>query len=171
MSCDPLDSHVAWLQTPQELGGVAGLAFPLASDPDGEVARAYRVYLELQQVALRGLFIVDPNGVLQFHAVHNLSVGRRTDDIFRILGAVQTGGVCGERWESAPDTIEPTRLLVPGYRLGQFEIIGVVGSGTFASVFQAHDRVLDRPVALKVFRPGSGQTTAGAVQRPDRWRR
>ena len=163
VSCDSLDSHLAWLQTPQELGGVAGLAFPLASDADGDVARAYHVYLEHQRVALRGLFMIDPNGVLQYHAVHNLSVGRRTDDIFRILGAIQSGGLCGERWESPTDTIEPARFLVPGYRLGQFEIVGVVGSGTFATVFRALDRSLDRPVALKVFRPGSGRTTAGAL--------
>ncbi|MFO0908376.1 MAG: protein kinase [Isosphaeraceae bacterium] len=157
VSCDPLESHLDWLRTPEERGGVSTLAFPLASDPDGNVARTYRVFLEAQKVALRGLFIIDPNGVLQYQAVHNLSVGRRTDDILRILNAIQSGGTCGERWESPSDTIDPIRLLVPGFRLGPFEILDSLGSGTFATVFRARDTALDRPVALKVFRSEVGR--------------
>lgn len=163
VSVDPVASHLSWLQTPLELGGVAGLSFPLASDPEGHTAGAYGVYLELQRVALRGLFVIDPNGVLQYQTIHNLSVGRRTDDILRIVGAIQSGGLCGEKWQTPTDTIEPARLLVAGYRLGQFEIERPLGTGSSATVFLAHDRSLVRDVALKVFRPGSNRSHSGAL--------
>src|SRR5260370_41988001 len=78
ISTDSIKSHERWIATPRAQGGLGEIHFPLASDHDGTVARAYDVYLEPQHVALRGLFIIDPNGVLQYQAVHNLSVGRRT---------------------------------------------------------------------------------------------
>ncbi|MEE8153652.1 MAG: peroxiredoxin, partial [Phycisphaerales bacterium] len=92
VSVDSIESHERWLRTPTAHRGIGGLNFPLASDEDGAVSRAYGVYLEQQHVSLRGLFLIDPNGVLQFQAVHNLSIGRRSDDILRVLSALQTGG-------------------------------------------------------------------------------
>jgi alkyl hydroperoxide reductase subunit AhpC len=155
VSCDPIELHLQGLATPQDHGGVHGLAFPLASDPEGTAARDYGVYLEFHRAALRGLFIIDPNGVLQYQAVHNLSVARRTDDIVRIFRALQSGGLCGENWTSPSHAIDPSLLLIPGYRLGSFLIEGVLGTGSFATVFRARDVTLDRKVALKVLRPGS----------------
>src|SRR5262249_23958523 len=122
VSCDPIESHIQWLATPQDRGGVNSLTFPLASDEDGTTARDYGVYLEFQRVALRGLFMIDPNGVLQYQAVHNLSVGRRTDDILRIFRALHSGGLCGENWTTPVHSIDPSLLLVPGYRFGPFVI-------------------------------------------------
>ncbi|MFO0952643.1 MAG: peroxiredoxin [Isosphaeraceae bacterium] len=108
ISCDSIESHVQWLSTPQDLGGVRGLEFPLASDPTGEAARAFGVFLEFQKVALRGLFIIDPNGILQYQAVHNLSVGRRSEDILRIFRALQSGGLCAASWTSPAHSIDPS---------------------------------------------------------------
>src|SRR5262249_25150757 len=76
VSTDSIESHERWINTPRAQGGLGEIRFPLASDEEGTVSRHYGVYLEHQRIALRGLFIIDPNGVLQYQGVHNLSVGR-----------------------------------------------------------------------------------------------
>jgi eukaryotic-like serine/threonine-protein kinase len=155
ISTDSIKSHERWIATPRAQGGLGEIHFPLASDRDGCVARAYDVYLDAQHVALRGLFIIDPNGVLQYQAVHNLSVGRRSDEVVRVLTALQSGGMCPEDWCTDCEPLDPTRALVPGNMLGHYRIEAEVGQGSFAAVYRAHDTLLDRPVALKVFKAGS----------------
>jgi eukaryotic-like serine/threonine-protein kinase len=154
ISTDPVASHERWVATPRSQGGLGGLGFPLASDVSGEVARAYGVYLGRQHLALRGLFVIDPNGVLQYQVVHNLSVGRRTDELLRVLDALQTGGLCAESWSPGDATLDPTEQLGPGSILGDYRIDSVLGSGSFATVYRATDRTLERPVALKILKPG-----------------
>lgn len=153
VSLDSIASHERWLATPRTRSGVAGLQFPLASDPDGAAARAYGVYLERQRVALRGLFLIDPNGVLQYATVHNLSVGRRSDEVVRILSALQSGGMCPEDWCAGCANLDPTEALNVGSVIGHFRIEQSVGHGSFAVVYKARDTVLDRIVALKILRP------------------
>jgi alkyl hydroperoxide reductase subunit AhpC len=163
ISTDTIDSHERWIAAPRAQGGLGEIRFPLASDQDGSVARAYGVYLERQNVALRGLFIIDPNGVLQYQAVHNLSVGRRSDEVVRVLTALQSGGMCPEDWCADCDTLDPTRALVPGNMVAHYRIEVKVGQGTFAAVYRAHDTVLDRPVALKVFKAGSPHSSPAVL--------
>jgi eukaryotic-like serine/threonine-protein kinase len=158
ISCDTLETHERWVATPRSLGGLAGLTFALASDADGTVSRAYGVYLEYQRVALRGLFIIDPNGVVQYQVVHNISVGRSADEVLRVLAALQTGGLCPESWSQDGATLDPTRELGPGSLISQYRIEERIGSGSFATVFRAIDLTLRRPVALKVLKPGRGMT-------------
>jgi len=155
LSTDSIESHEQWIATPRARGGLGEINFPLASDSDGSVARSYDVYLEPQGVSLRGLFIIDPNGVLQYQSVHNLSVGRRTEEIVRILSALQSGGMCPEDWSTECATIDPARALVAGNMFAHYRIAAEVGQGAFAAVFRAHDTVLDRHVALKVFKSGN----------------
>ena len=163
VSADTLESHRRWIATPRAQGGLHGLGFPLASDVEGGACRAYGVFLETQHVALRGLFIVDPNGVLQFQVVHNLSVGRRTDEILRVLAALQTGGLCAENWSPGEPTLErPPRQLGPGSMLSHYRLEEQIGSGTFASVFRAQDTTLHRSVALKVLKLDSA-TSMSAI--------
>src|SRR5262245_690176 len=131
ISTDPIESHEQWIATPRARGGLGEIHFPLASDRDGAVARAYDVYLEPQRVALRGLFIIDPNGVLQYQAVHNLSVGRRSDEVVRVLTALQSGGMCPEDWCMDCATLDPTRALAPGNMFAHYRIVAEVGHGTF----------------------------------------
>jgi alkyl hydroperoxide reductase subunit AhpC len=159
ISTDSIESHQRWIATPRAHGGLGELRFPLASDRDGSVSRAYDVYLEPQRVALRGLFIIDPNGVLQYQAVHNLSVGRRSDEVVRVLTALQSGGMCPEDWCADDATLDPARTLIPGNMFAHYRIAGEVGQGTFATVFRAHDTVLDRTVALKVFKASSAPSS------------
>jgi alkyl hydroperoxide reductase subunit AhpC len=159
ISTDSISSHERWIATPRGQGGLGEIHFPLASDRDGAVARAYGVYLEPQNVALRGLFIIDPNGVLQYQAVHNLSVGRRSDEVFRVLTALESGGMCPEDWCADCAPLDPTQALMPGSMLAHYRIEAEVGQGAFAAVFRAHDTVLDRLVAVKVFKTGSASPT------------
>jgi len=154
VSTDPVASHEQWISTPRSQGGLGGLAFPLASDEDGSVCQAYGVYLPRQNMALRGLFIVDPNGVLQYEVVHNLSVGRRSDEVLRVLDGLQTGGLCPENWARDEGTLDPTQVLGANSVVGQYRIEQQIGSGTFGVVYRARDLTLHRAVALKIFRPG-----------------
>jgi serine/threonine protein kinase len=113
------------------------------------------VYVEGQKLALRGLFIIDPNGVLQYQVVHSLSVGRSTEEILRVLEGLQLGGLCpGERKQGEP-VLDLDRELQPNRVFGHYRIEAVLGGGSFGTVYRARDLALDRTVALKVIRPGS----------------
>ncbi|HWB13368.1 MAG TPA: redoxin domain-containing protein [Pirellulales bacterium] len=163
VSCDSVESHLRWIATPVAQGGLDGLAFPLASDADGQVSRAYGVFLEQQRIALRGLFMIDPNGVLQYQLVHNLSVGRRTDEVLRVLEALQTGGLCAEGWQPGQATLSAPDALVPGRTVSHYRLEKEVGSGAFSRVFRAHDTTLERTVALKIMKPDSPVPAAAVL--------
>jgi serine/threonine protein kinase len=150
ISTDSVETHERWIAAPRAQGGLGGLAFPLASDESGEVCAAYGVYVPRRRMALRGLFIIDPNGVLQYQVTHNLNVGRSTDEVLRVLDALQTGGLCPGEWEPHQATLDPIRTLGPNAVLGPYRIEAVVGSGAFGTVFRAWDSTLERRVALKV---------------------
>ncbi|APW62901.1 protein kinase domain-containing protein [Paludisphaera borealis] len=152
IGCDPVDLHERWMATPKAQGGLGGLNFPLASDPDGEVSRAYGVYQSRENVAVRGTFIIDPEGLIQYQVVHSLSVGRRSQEVIRVLTALQSGGLCREDWMSDSSHIDPYAALRPGHIFSHYLIDSEIGVGTFARVYLARDLQLDRPVALKIFR-------------------
>ena len=99
VSVDSVHAHAAWMNTPRNQGGVGALNYPLASDLARTVTRDYGILSDEACVALRALFIVDPEGVLQYAAVTNLSVGRSTDETLRVLQALQTGGMCPADWK------------------------------------------------------------------------
>jgi alkyl hydroperoxide reductase subunit AhpC len=163
ISCDSVESHERWIATPFSRGGLGGLSFPLASDLDGSVARSYGVYQERQRVAVRGLFIIDPDGLVQYHVVHNLSVGRRSQEVLRVLAALQSGGLCREDWMTDHQTFDPFKALRPGSYFSHYLIEAEAGSGTFAKVYRARDLQLDRSVALKVFKPDCPVTPSAAL--------
>jgi serine/threonine protein kinase len=162
VSTDSVATHERWLVTPPAEGGLGGLNFPLAADEDGAACRAYGVYLERQHMALRGLFLIDPNGVLQYQVVHSLTVGRNTEEILRVLEGLQLGGLCpGERQRGEPG-LDASRELGPNRVIGPYRIEAELGGGSFGTVFRARDLTLDREVALKVLRPG-GPVPAAAL--------
>ncbi len=99
ISTDSVFSHRAWITTAPEKGGLGPLNFPLASDITKDVSRDYGVLLEDKGIALRGLFIVDPDGMLQYEVVHALNVGRSVDETLRVLEALKTGGLCAADWK------------------------------------------------------------------------
>lgn len=109
-SIDSQFTHLAWTERPREQGGIAGLKYPLLSDMDKTLAQDYGV-LSPMGVALRGLFIIDPEGVVQHATINNLSIGRSVPEALRVLQAAQfaaeNGEVCPANWEPGQDSMKP----------------------------------------------------------------
>ncbi|HEY9867961.1 MAG TPA: peroxiredoxin [Candidatus Obscuribacterales bacterium] len=106
VSTDSVYSHRAWINTPEDKNGLGPLKFPLASDITKDVSRDYGVLLEDKGIALRGLFIIDPDGTLQYQVVHGLNIGRSVDETLRVLEALKTGGLCGADWKPGQKTLQ-----------------------------------------------------------------
>ncbi len=98
-STDTEHYHKAWANVPRELNGIHGVRFPLLSDRTHVIARDYGVLVEGLGLALRGLFIIDPDGIVQHATLNNLNVGRSADETLRVLQAVQSGGLCPSDWK------------------------------------------------------------------------
>lgn len=99
VSTDSVYSHRAWINTAPDKGGLGNLNYVLASDITKDVSRDYGVLLEDKGIALRGLFIIDTEGYLQYQVVHSLNIGRSVDETLRVLEALKTGGLCGAEWK------------------------------------------------------------------------
>jgi alkyl hydroperoxide reductase subunit AhpC len=99
VSTDSKHSHRAWINTPRDDNGLGKLTYPLASDIHKSVARDYGVLIEEDGIALRGLFIIDPEGELKYQVVNHLDVGRSVDETIRVLQALQSGGLCPANWK------------------------------------------------------------------------
>ena len=106
VSTDSVHSHRAWLKTPQDQNGIAGVKYPIASDVGGKLAKAYNILVEDANIALRGLFIVNPEGVLQYSVIHDLNIGRSVDETLRVLQGLQTGGLCSADWKPGQENLK-----------------------------------------------------------------
>lgn len=106
VSTDSVHSHRAWLKTPQDKNGIEGVKYPIASDVGGRLAAKYNILVEDANVALRGLFIINPEGVLQYSVVHDLNIGRSVDETLRVLQGLQTGGLCAADWTPGQETLK-----------------------------------------------------------------
>jgi len=109
VSIDSHFVHKAWVETPRDKGGLGGIDMPLVADMDKQIAASYGVLAGA--IALRGLFLIDPEGVVQQAAIHNLPVGRSTNEAKRVLTAFQfvknnDGLVCPADWEAGQDTMK-----------------------------------------------------------------
>lgn len=176
VSIDSLETHAQWLKTPANDGGVEGLRFPLASDPQGALCQYFGVWREADGLPNRGLFLIDPEGILRFAASYDLSVGRNVQDVLRILDALQSGGLCPANWKRADGVLDTTSLLKSGRVLGHYRIVRELGRGAFGQVFAAEDLRLARKVALKVIVKQDDQTekqllrearSAAGIQHPN----
>ena len=99
VSTDSVYSHRAWIKASKEEGGLGDLNYPLASDITKQVAQSYGVLIEEKGISLRGLFIIDPEGIVRYQVVSDLNIGRSVDEIIRVLHALQTGGLCPIDWK------------------------------------------------------------------------
>lgn len=102
VSTDSVYSHRAWINTEPAKGGLGPLNYPIASDITKDVSRDYGVLIEDKGIALRGLFIIDPDGILQYQVVHSLNIGRSVEETLRVLEALKiakTGGFCQANWK------------------------------------------------------------------------
>ncbi|MDN4616981.1 peroxiredoxin [Paenibacillus sp. PsM32] len=105
VSTDSIHSHKAWINTAPENNGLGQLNFPLASDITKKVASDYGVLIEEEGVALRGLFIIDPEGELKYEVVNHNDVGRSVEETLRVLQALQSGGLCPMNWKPGQKTL------------------------------------------------------------------
>ncbi|CAI8048679.1 Peroxiredoxin-4, partial [Geodia barretti] len=110
-SVDSKYTHYAWINTPREDGGLAGLQMPLLSDLTKQIAKDYGVLLEDEGISLRGLFIIDRKGILRQITMNDLPVGRSVDETLRLVQAFQYteehGEVCPAGWKPGGKTIKP----------------------------------------------------------------
>lgn len=106
VSTDSKFSHRAWINTPRDENGLGELNFPLAADITKQVAADYGVLIEEEGFALRGLFIIDPEGELKYQVVHHNDVGRSVDETVRVLQALQSGGLCPANWKPGDTHLE-----------------------------------------------------------------
>ncbi len=112
VSVDSEFSHLAWIQTERKLGGVGDLTYPLVSDIKKEIGSAYNVLDPEVGICLRGLFIIDPEGMVQHITINNFSFGRSVDETLRVLQAVQhveshPNEVCPVEWQPGEETMVP----------------------------------------------------------------
>jgi alkyl hydroperoxide reductase subunit AhpC len=111
VSVDSAFSHLAWRNTPRNVGGLGDITYPLIADLKKDIARAYDVLLP-DGVALRGLFLIDPEGVVRHQVVNDLPLGRSVDEALRMVKALQFsekhGEVCPANWQEGIRTIKPT---------------------------------------------------------------
>jgi peroxiredoxin 2/4 len=119
VSVDSEFSHLAWIQTDRKSGGVGDLAYPLVSDIKKEISAAYNVLTD-DGIALRGLFIIDKDGIVQHATINNLAVGRSVDETLRTLQAFQyvqshPDEVCPAGWKPGEATMNPDPVKSKDY--------------------------------------------------------
>ena len=118
VSVDSHFTHLAWKNTPRDKGGIGPIQYPLVADLDKNIARAYGVLLN-ESVALRGLFIIDREGIVRHALINDLPLGRNVDEALRILDAIQFhekhGEVCPANWREGKEAMKPTAEGVASY--------------------------------------------------------
>ena len=102
VSTDSEYVHLAWRQQHPDL---EDLPFPMISDIKRELTQALGVLDKREGVALRATFIVDPDGVIRFASVNDLSVGRNPSEVLRVLDALQTDELCPCNWHKGEATL------------------------------------------------------------------
>jgi alkyl hydroperoxide reductase subunit AhpC len=111
ISVDSVFVHKAWVETKREDGGLGGsLNYPLLSDLNKATARDYGILMANDGVALRGLFLINRDGMIMHSTINSLSVGRSVTEAMRVLKAFQfvsthDGQVCPADWEEGKDTM------------------------------------------------------------------
>ena len=124
-STDSQYSHLKWLQTPKEDGGIQGVTYPLVADQSMVISMNYGVlggYLGFTEeneavfegvpVAYRGLFIIDKQGIVRYEVVNDLGIGRSVSETLRVLDALiyseKNGVVCPADWHPGEEALKPT---------------------------------------------------------------
>jgi lipoyl-dependent peroxiredoxin subunit C len=103
VSIDSEFVHLAWRQNHADL---KDLPFAMLADIKRELSTALGVLDKNEGVALRATFIVDPEGVIRFASVNDLSVGRNPQEVLRVLDALQTDELCPCNWQKGEDVLK-----------------------------------------------------------------
>ena len=116
MSTDNKHSHLAWMQHPRSKGGLGPMNIPVIADVTKAISRAYGVLVEdpadgMCGLALRGTFIISPQGIVRHVQVNDDQVGRNVNETLRLLQAFQYadehGEVCPSKWVPGAATMKP----------------------------------------------------------------
>jgi peroxiredoxin (alkyl hydroperoxide reductase subunit C) len=109
-SVDSQYTHLAWRNTPRKQGGLGDIQYPLVADLDKKIAEAYDV-LGPGGVALRGLFLIDKEGIVRHQVVNDLPLGRSVEEALRMVQALEffeeNGEVCTANWHEGGATMKP----------------------------------------------------------------
>ncbi len=118
-SIDSQFSHWAWKNTPVDHGGIGAIRYPLVADITKQISRNYGVLLEDAGVALRGLFLIDKEGIVRHQVINDLGLGRSVEEALRVLKALQHletyGEVCPADWHEGEEAMKPTAEGVAHY--------------------------------------------------------
>jgi len=118
VSIDSHFSHWAWRETPVEQGGIGKIGFPLVADLKKTISRDYGVLVN-DEVALRGLFLIDKEGIVRHTVINDLSLGRSVEETLRMVRALQHvekhGEVCPANWHEGEEAMKPTAEGVASY--------------------------------------------------------
>ena len=117
-SVDSEHSHIAWLNTPKDKGGIQGVEYGIISDLGGQIAKDYDV-LSDGNVAYRAVFLIDKNGIVRHQLVNDLPLGRSVDEVLRTIDALQHveqhGEVCPANWNKGKTAMKATLESVSTY--------------------------------------------------------
>lgn len=118
VSVDSQFSHLAWKNTEINNGGIGNIQFPLVADLDKSISENYGVLFD-GAIALRGLYLIDKEGIIRHQIVNDLPLGRSVSEAMRMLDAIQFteehGDVCPANWNKGDDAMEPTAEGVARY--------------------------------------------------------
>jgi len=118
VSVDSHFTHLAWKNTPRNQGGIGAVQYPLVADLDKKISEKYGVLLDAG-IALRGLFLIDKQGVVRHALVNDLPLGRSVDEVLRLVDALQFhekhGDVCPANWHEGEEAMKPSAKGVAEY--------------------------------------------------------
>jgi peroxiredoxin (alkyl hydroperoxide reductase subunit C) len=118
VSVDSANSHLAWKNTPVEKGGIGPIRYPLVADTSKEISRSYNVLLD-EGVALRGLFLIDREGIVRHAVLNDKPLGRNVTETLRMVDALQfyekRGRVCPANWQAGEEGMEESTQGVVDY--------------------------------------------------------
>ena len=118
VSVDSHFTHLAWKNTPRDHGGIGQVGYPLVADLNKSISRDYGVLTD-DGIALRGLFLIDKEGVVRHGLVNDLPLGRSVDEALRVVDALQFteehGEVCPANWHEGEEAMKPTAEGVATY--------------------------------------------------------
>lgn len=118
-SIDSWHSHYAWLNTPKNKGGIAGVEYPLVSDLNKSISRDYHVLNEEEGIAYRGQYLIDRQGIVRHQLINDLPLGRSVEEVLRLLDALlfheEHGEVCPANWKRGAKSMKPTQEGLVSY--------------------------------------------------------
>jgi len=132
ISTDTEETHLAWLMTAKDQGGIEGVTYPLVADTAKTIASNYGVLagdwnyneageltFEGAPIAYRGTFLIDKAGMVRQETINDLPLGRNIDEMIRLVDALhhveKHGEVCPANWEEGKDAMEATKKGVAEY--------------------------------------------------------